>query len=539
MRRSSTVYTLLLVLLAFPLAAQPSPDGVGAPFSVEGNWIVEYHGYPEEGATSKSALAIARPWQLVQEALPQGGSRWFQARQSGPWKMDKMAAPGFLHWGGGNITVTGGSVRIDHPTLMLGNWGGVSEVQSTGSNILRGQWNYREEASGNEVWRRVIPRVTSTTFIYENVRSETLPSKPAYVEVPYSGPGNSMRGNRPRFQVVIGGEDLWGHQVVDLGGAVDLEPLPPRYLYGEDPDQGLGHITGLIFDVFVWPEARSGRKTLWVNDQAIPFDLVIQGSPYETPSDFEREWACDRAHEATRDVGDEMVMPELWDGWDTLEAIGDGYDEFGKKKPMEVILMLSMDALIERMVKEKNAEKLARLEAVYKRKLLRFMQSKGLFPNKRLPKITRAEIEALKEMYRYSPTFLQRHSAMVETWKSMKRLFSKGPPNWLRGRLGRAITAKLFSKVYGPVSTLGDLLEIYEFVVETEKLRKSWETALENMEQAEGCNYELYEFRKNLTPEERRAIEELRRREVDYFRRYGLPPPIYPPWPGEAIPVGS
>ncbi len=535
--RSLAVATIAFVLLANAAFAQfPTQDGE-VPFNAEGNWIAEYVDYPQKGEVSKSALTVARPWKMEYEALPQGGGRWFFARQEGPWQLRKTGGGGYLSWGGGRVSVNAGQVRVDHPTLMLGNWGGVSEVSASGPNAMRGNWTYQEEYGGAVAWRRAVSKLEKVVFTSGGVKTEARPGTPARVEVNYSGPGNDMRGNRPAFYVSIHGKNFWGHHVIDLGGAIDLEPRDFKTFEGEVKGLGPDSVAGKWFTVIVWPRAKPGRKTLWIDHQSIELDLVVNGYPHgEDDLKGEREQACEEAVEDARGVGDELEMPELWDGWDTLEATGEIIDEIAKDKPAEEMLKWSMDTLIEKMVREKNAEKLARMEAVYKRKLLRYLQSKGMFLNKTLPKISKEEIEALKAMYRYSPSIPQRMSSLVQTWKGIKRIQREGFGSFLRGRLGRAFTAKLFSRVFVPVSTAMDLYEIYKFVRETEELKDAWEGALRSMEQAEGCNYELYEFRKDLSPEERRRIEDLRWREADYFRRHGLPPPLYPPWPGEALP---
>ncbi len=536
-QRSLTLFSFVLFLLAAAAFAQfPTPDGE-APFNAEGNWIVEHMDYPKKGAVAKSALTVARPWRMVREELPEGGARWFYLRQEGPWELRRTGGGEYIGWGGGRVSVSSGKIRVDHPTLVLGTWGGISEVSALGLNTMRGKWTYRGDNNGGaEVWQRAVVKLERVVFSSRGVKTEARPGAPAKVEVAYSGPGNNMRGNRPAFYVFIYGENLWGHHVIDLGGAVDLEPIGFKTFEEEVTGLGPESVVGQWFIVMVWSRAKPGRKTLWVDHQPIEFDLVVKGYPNEDDLLSEREQACENASEEARGIGDEMVAPEFWDGWDTLKATGEIIDEVAKDKPAEEMLKWSVDTLLERMLREKNAEKLARMEAVYKRKLLRHLQSKGLFLNKKLPPITKAEIEALKKMYRFAPTVPQRMSSLVQTWKSVNRIYREGMGSYLRGRIGRAFTAKLFSRVFGPVSTAMDIYEIYKFVRETEELKDAWEGALKSMEQAEGCNYQLYEFRKNLTPEERRQIEDLRWREADYFRRRGLPPPLYPSWPGEAIP---
>ena len=34
-----------------------------------------------------------------------------------------------------------------------------------------------------------------------------------------------MRGHRPQFKVMIYGDNLWGHHLINVNGALDLEPV--------------------------------------------------------------------------------------------------------------------------------------------------------------------------------------------------------------------------------------------------------------------------------------------------------------------------
>ncbi len=239
--------------------------------------------------------------------------------------------------------------------------------------------------------------------------------------------------------------------------------------------------------------------------------------------------------EIRENLSEAIQPPEYWDGWDTLKASDEIMEEVTQDKPAEALLMLTMDRIIEQMTRERNAMKLARLEAAYKRKLLRFLQnSLGLFKNKSFPKITKKELELIAEAYKYSPTIAQRVSYLAETYAGLKRIFGKGGvPLYIRKRIGRAITAKAFSRVFGPLSTLHDLYTIYEFVKETEEVKNAWRGALKSMELMNCADYELRVFRDGLSPSEIKKIEALRMKEAAYFKSQGVSPPIYPPWKHE------
>lgn len=238
------------------------------------------------------------------------------------------------------------------------------------------------------------------------------------------------------------------------------------------------------------------------------------------------------AYEPNKNMSAEVILPDNfgWDSYDTEAVAADALEEATTGKAIEWIQRLSLDAILEKMLKEKNAIKLARLEAVYKRKFFRFMHTKGMYLTVNLPKITQKEIALLARQYKYSPTMAARVLPLVNTCKSVKLLFKDGLPAVIRKRLGKAFTAKLFTKVFGPVCTLSDLKDIYDFVIETERLKDAWEGAVKSMEQMNCADYDLFCFRSNLDATELLQIEELRQREADYFIAINIKPPIYPPW---------
>jgi hypothetical protein len=84
---------------------------------------------------------------------------------------------------------------------------------------------------------------------------------------------------------MIEGENLWGHHLIDVNGALGLEPVDGwrNYLLTEGRRSSAlttpPHVKGIEQYVVIWPEARSGKYTLRLDGESIPFELVIQGAP--------------------------------------------------------------------------------------------------------------------------------------------------------------------------------------------------------------------------------------------------------------------
>lgn len=263
-------------------AQQPTETKAGPPklrdpavdpwWGLEGNWTVELR-------DDKGALLSDPPYRDVTlfRRKDDNGKIWWEARGRGIGQRRVELQPD-------------GALKIEHDYFVFGHWGGRSELRASGpdAQTLVGQWSYGKERKGAEIWRR-LPRSVQEVEFRSLIRSvATVGGPPAVVEMNYDytwSPDTDLRGNRPRFEIVVRGENIWGVNVVWIDRAEDLEIRP----LGSDPHPVLGVYTPqrnpetrealLRLEAIVWSKAKPGRKTLWVNGVAIPFDLVVHGFP--------------------------------------------------------------------------------------------------------------------------------------------------------------------------------------------------------------------------------------------------------------------
>lgn len=289
------------------------------PNDLEGNWFFEWSNYPTGDGKTRGAAVLRRQWkqERVEVIGGGGGGGYFNRVYPFDSPLTLEYTTDFKNWGGLTLQRSQqGSLEIP-----WGSWDGhASELKLKGRDELRGlaRWTYLKSIGGNsyenvpleggEVWRRALPYIKRVVFkgvsFYDysaqftqyddpssTVESETtLGGRPGRVEGRYGsvkgwGPDNDMRGNRPKFKIQIYGENLWGHHLIDLGGAVDLEPLPywtyimkggGRY---SSLHNRLQEVEGIELEVVIWPKARPGRYAVRVDGISIPFDLVIKGHP--------------------------------------------------------------------------------------------------------------------------------------------------------------------------------------------------------------------------------------------------------------------
>ncbi|HWP42565.1 MAG TPA: toxin glutamine deamidase domain-containing protein [Blastocatellia bacterium] len=278
--------------------------------SLEGNWIIEWHNYPEDGQVTRLFAILKRQWEMKCLEEEGGGCRHYNVVS----QTDKSWT---LHFTSDRQNWGEAYPQVDEWGNLNYEWqdfqGRRSTLRAVGPNDIRGSWstppeNPNERKGGAELWRRVLPDIKRVIFkgvsFYDysaqltqyddpssTIESEATPGgthgkvEGTYGSVKGWGPGNDMRGNRPKFKVQIYGENLWGHHLIDVGGALDLEPLLEWRTYilkdgskhgaPSDPTQ----VAGIEADVVIWPKARPGEKELRVDGVVFPFELVLHGYP--------------------------------------------------------------------------------------------------------------------------------------------------------------------------------------------------------------------------------------------------------------------
>ena len=250
---------------------------------LEGNWVVEYsdagkkegtgvtYGYGEKGNTLYSAYSL---WPNENTAT------------TGIWNYISCNVPATRRCSDGQFTVSPeGKIGHQHSYGFMGHWGGYSTVKQVGPDEIRGRWNYQDQYGGLEVWRRVRPEITRVTVGSDEFNPR---QRPGHIEMTYDGywwgPTVDQRANRPSFSIHVYGNNLWGRKNIRIEPRLDsanyvnsdLEVRCCGGVHGPSSE-----VVGLGMEVLAWAGVVPGRKTLYVDDIAIPFDFVIHGHPQE------------------------------------------------------------------------------------------------------------------------------------------------------------------------------------------------------------------------------------------------------------------
>ncbi len=241
-----------------------------------GNWIVSW----EDAIQSRAFVTLTKggAWQCT----PTDGGCWgtFTRSADAPWVID-------MWLDGLTIFPTEAEVRPDRTIkatyyyAVLGHWGGIS-TGSAAVNEISGEWRYGDE-SGREIWTRVESTVTG---VVGDDGVAAAVGTPVTVTSDYLGPVTSQRGNRPGATLRVLGENLWGRQRYWLPKTSDIEVSGMSCLCGDGARYADEHAcfsnggsAGLEFALTIWWDAKPGRHYLYVNDTAVPFDLVLRNYP--------------------------------------------------------------------------------------------------------------------------------------------------------------------------------------------------------------------------------------------------------------------
>jgi hypothetical protein len=265
----------------------PAPRTAPSPADLEGNWYVERHGYPKPGMIDKTVVVLKRDWEL--KCVKDGAAcRYRHEMTDANWT---LRVTDYRNWGGTTPQVTATSVKYRW------GWGEPYETNltRTGPDELRGRWSVYTGEAGTETWRRAVAdvdRVEFTTMAVDSGQRTIVWTK--------GQPPPRIEGSSDWFtsiQVKVMGTNLWGHQLIDAGGALDLEPgniyemylvgkrmevpgRPPTYLQtGAHAGYGdIRTIIGFQKRFRFGPLFRPGMKVVRVGAISVPFEVVITGS---------------------------------------------------------------------------------------------------------------------------------------------------------------------------------------------------------------------------------------------------------------------
>jgi len=102
-----------------------------------------------------------------------------------------------------------------------------------------------------------------------------------------------MRGNCPRFQIVVYGKNFAGPHHIWIDPASYIELSGRAYLCAKgrtytvdaewtncsQSDKAGVNVVGVVLSGFIWDGVSPGPKTVWIDGRPVPFELVIRGYP--------------------------------------------------------------------------------------------------------------------------------------------------------------------------------------------------------------------------------------------------------------------
>jgi hypothetical protein len=271
-----------------PQAPSPAPGASqeAAWPDLEGNWFVERQNRPD-ATSAKTVVVLARGWDL--KCVKEGAAcRYRNEITRTTWMAHTTD---YSNWGAAGAQVTSAGVKYRW------GWGSAYETTMvrTGPNELRGRWSLYDGSSGVEIWRRAVADVDRAEFtiILGNAPQRTIIWTKGQPPPRLEGPS----GQFTAIRVKVLGTNLWGHQLLDAGGAIDLQPQviwgtylvgkrmeapgrPPTYLQ-TGAHEGSGDvrtIIGLQKQISFGPLVRPGMKVFRVGSIAIPFELILTDS---------------------------------------------------------------------------------------------------------------------------------------------------------------------------------------------------------------------------------------------------------------------
>lgn len=279
--------------------------------SLEGNWFVRFGGDTRE-PPAMVVLSKGGEYGCLNE------DNWchFERDPDAPWSLSYYQGPGKSN-GAQSVEVSAsGEVNVHWYYGTHYQWGGRSTISPLSEVSMFGKWRISDTAEGVEHWYRIPSAVRKIGVVNGDIETEYVPGDVPIVETEYANHVASMRGNRASVTLNLYGPNLWGRHYVALPWSSDMEVSGFRYICDQDGEAGnsthwswelcmeRGGVKGISVSLVVWPRAYSGRHVLRVDEQEIPFELVVHNEPIRDqvwqPMEMEM-MSCSVLQEVNRD----------------------------------------------------------------------------------------------------------------------------------------------------------------------------------------------------------------------------------------------
>ena len=245
---------------------------------LEGSWILKEY---EDGrligvrhiSLHKGRDLVLSPFYISSRADRLSGP--WRSLLSWGWRIDKYGKRNEYSPNSSSVTVeSNGTVRL--------SLGEQVTLHQEGSGRMSGQWTEddnwtKTHRKGKATLQKVIPKIKSIIFIGDETDTVAFGERSGRLVVEYQGhSATRMRGNRRRVNIQVFGENLWGshhlwidpiHHLEISGSHIKGDPVFHNGVRDDNKGVSIGLVT--------WPEMFPGKKVLWFDDIAIPFELVL------------------------------------------------------------------------------------------------------------------------------------------------------------------------------------------------------------------------------------------------------------------------
>jgi len=284
---SATIFSIFILVFGSDADAQSSE----AQQALTGNWRVSIQNPEREEVTTY--LAIRPNRELICNAAQPDGCifSWhnmpgqFQVARRRPFPGSQLV---FRYDEIEAVRLVLNRLHIRH------GWHHLSE-ETTLIQSEPGQLSVDRQSGTREQWQRLEPRITSLS-ISDALRTGDRPETGDYhpndtldvtlvteYDAWWWGPNGNMRAHRPKFNIYVYGENLWGYHEAYFSDGIDIEPTRSRPILAEPDESGHRYVIGHSFSFVTWPNATPGRKTLIINGQEYAVDLIVPGYPAPDP----------------------------------------------------------------------------------------------------------------------------------------------------------------------------------------------------------------------------------------------------------------
>lgn len=213
----------------------------------------------------------------------------------------------------------------------------------------------------------------------------------------------------------------------------------------------------------------------------------------------------------------DTLPPDIWKDGDTEEFLrrlaARVKEELEKKFDLDEV---AKELALQRAIEQEASKIVSKFLADREGKRLRNRLLKEGYSQARIDAILKRLLPKLEKEYLYKRPGIIKRFLPITKYKNLLKLL-KNPKTWLRGRVAKFLIKGLGKRVLAIPGLIDDLLTIGEALYRLYQAQQAREGAREAHRQADELQKELERFRRQLTPEQRARLEELYRREREFF----------------------